>query len=459
MNFYEKNLEALFKRDRFLAEHISSIKTNERFDVFQGDDPLNINILDKENSDFIYEKPLNDVSEKLNLFNTKYPRYPVLFLYGVGNGILVKALLNNNAIKHLIIIEPSLELLYVALNLVDIADDISKERVILKVADGINFSQMSQLVTKKDIAPYVKVYDLHIQSEYYEKNFKDNINKINAIILKAYRHLVLGKGNDATDALIGVQHHIANMPQMLKNYKIKDLFKQKISDMAIVVSTGPSLTKQLPLLKEFAPYVTIISVDASLPILQKHNIIPDIVTSIERVVQTASFFDDISDEVAKHTYFVASSIIEPYTFYKLKDKKLVLSMRPFGYMLYYGFDDFGYLGSGMSAANLAYQLAAFMQYKKIVLIGQDLAYSNDGISHADGHKFIKGKDKHKETDTYVEAYGGDGFVKTTIQWDMFKNFFDKDITEAKECCSIETYNSTEGGARIESAIERPFKEV
>lgn len=61
-------------------------------------------------------------------------------------------------------------------------------------------------------------------------------------------------------------------------------------DTAVIVATGPSLDKQLDTLKKFAPYVTVISLDASLPILAKHGIKPDYVTSIERVIETSSFF-------------------------------------------------------------------------------------------------------------------------------------------------------------------------
>ena len=65
---------------------------------------------------------------------------------------------------------------------------------------------------------------------------------------------------------------------------------------AIVVSTGPSLTKQIPLLKKIKDHVTIISVDASFPILEKHGIKPDFATVLERVPETANFFKNNDKE-------------------------------------------------------------------------------------------------------------------------------------------------------------------
>ena len=133
-------------------------------------------------------------------------------------------------------------------------------------------------------------------------------------------------------------------------------------------------------------------------------------------------------------------------------------MRPLPYMKYYEFHDFGYLGSGMSAANLGYQLAVFMNFDHIALIGQDLAYSDDGKSHSQGHIFSESEVKHSSNDLEVVRYGGEGTIRTTFVWDMFKNYFEQEIADANKY-SIKTYNATEGGARIEGAIEMPFKEV
>ena len=458
-SFYEKNINALIKKDPMLGASLFAIKENSRFEIFQGNDALDINILDTQANDFVYQKPANELTTLVEDMHDKYVRYPILFFYGIGNGLLLRALLENESLKHLVIIEPNIELIYVALNFIDVVDDIESDRLIIQLSSEVNFNTALSIMERKHVKPYAKLYNLRSHTTYYERNYQDDMNNVSAMFIRAYKHIVLGHGNDTIDALIGIEQHVANLEAMLKTYSTKKLMKQKISDVAVVVSTGPSLTKQLPLLKKYAPYITIISVDASLPILYKHGIKPDVVTSMERVVETASFFDNLDDEFLKDTYFVVSSLADLYTIHKLKKQKLVLSMRPLSYMLYYDLDDFGYLGSGMSASNLAYQLAAFMEYKDIILIGQDLAYAKDGVSHADGHKFMfNEKDKNRD-DLYIEAYGGDGFVKTTVVWNMFRNFFETDINEARECCEIITYNSTEGGARIIGSIEKPFKDA
>ena len=95
---------------------------------------------------------------------------------------------------------------------------------------------------------------------------------------------------------------------MLKNYPFVDVAQRKNSEVAVIVSTGPSLTKQLPLLKEIQKNVTIICVDASMPILEKWGIKPDIVTSLERIEDTALFFEKTSKEFQDGIVFLSSAL-------------------------------------------------------------------------------------------------------------------------------------------------------
>ena len=77
--------------------------------------------------------------------------------------------------------------------------------------------------------------------------------------------MVVAHGNSIDDMLIGIKHHIQNIPIMLENYCYTQLVlkRYELNKTAIIVATGPSLDKQLDTLKKFVPYATIISLDAS----------------------------------------------------------------------------------------------------------------------------------------------------------------------------------------------------
>jgi len=457
-SIFEKNIKALLTKEPELASKIFAINTNKNFEVVQqGDDLANINIIDKQKAYPIYKtSPMKEIEQKQKEFK-KYERYPVLFFYGIGNGIFIKLLLANSIRKKIIVFEPNLEILYIVFNLIDFSEEIENEKIKFLLPQDITYSKIMDILVNPDIYLFLKTYELHIYSDYYEKFFAKNIKELNKLIIRGIKQAIINVGNDTIDTLIGIEHHIQNIPEMLKNPYFQQLKNKKISDVAIIASTGPSLIKQLPLLKEIQNYVTIIAPDASFPILEKNNIKPDIITSLERVEDTAKFFEKTSKDFQKDVLKIHASLQHKKVLENSHGKK-ILVMRPFRYSRYFNLHKYGYLGIGMSAANMAYELAYFMGYKTIVLIGQDLAYSKDGKSHAKGHVYGENEIKSSQNDLLVTAYGGNGLIQTTKTWLMFKNFFEKDIEDTKKEDVI-TINATEGGARIEGAIEMPFKEV
>ena len=350
--------------------------------------------------------------------------------------------------------EPEVEIIYAVLNLVDLSQELLSERLIIFFSEFTTYSQFYYIVSKPGFTPYAKTYNLHVHTRFYD-DFNDDIIKINKNFAKAVSQTVIVHGNSIDDMLIGIKHHIEHIPEMVSNYCYTKLIKKrhKLMDTAIVVSTGPSLDKQLGTLKKFAPYVTVISLDASYPILLKHGIKPDYVTSIERVEATASFFKHKNKKIDENIYFIVASLTHKQTVKNILPRRLVLTMRPHQSETAFNMPKYGYLGVGHSTANQAYQLAYILGHKNIVLIGQDLAFAPDGKSHATGHAFAQADEY-----LYTIAYGGEGEVRTTYVWDKFKNQFESDIEHANKK-DIITYNCTEGGARILGSIEKPFLET
>lgn len=461
-DFYSKNLKALEKRAPALYHKLKQLEANTKYEVFAGKDPVDINILDTEKSLPIYNEPVGETVSLIQSFD-KYARYPFLCFYGIGNGFFYNAMLKNEGFNHLIVFEPELELLFIALNFSDFSQDIEKSRLILFHSEDFSEVVANKIMDFPNIGIYSKLYDLHILTPYYAA-YKDDIIKINQRFTKGILQFVSTHGNDANDSLVGIDHFVRNLPEMLTLPPFHQLLRKRECDTAVIVSTGPSLTKQLPILKEIAPHVTIISVDASMPVLEKHGIKPDIVTSLERIELTATFFERTSPQFHKDIVFVHSAVQHRRVIEASHGQKMIV-MRPFGYMMEFEkIREFGYAGIGMSAANVAYEVAFHMGHKHAVFIGQDLAYGDDGTTHAKDHTFgaddkafRKNAESNPDNILYVTKYGGEGTIKTNVIWNMFLNYFVNNIAESRD--RIMPINATEGGARIEGTIEMPFREV
>ncbi|EAL8208908.1 motility associated factor glycosyltransferase family protein, partial [Campylobacter jejuni] len=235
------------------------------------------------------------------------------------------------------------------------------------------------------------------------------------------------------------------------------LSKRKgISDTAIIVSTGPSLTKQLPLLKKYASKATIFCADSSYPILAKHNIKPDYVLSLERIPLTSEFFNNDFGEFDKDIVFVCAGVVHPKTIEYLKNKTFIITQKILAFPYYINLKNFCYAAIGFSVAHMAYEFATHLNYKNIIFIGQDLAYAEDGFSHTKDYSNLDKHEGHFQRDKgkfQCLAYGGNGKAESSEVWTMFRFFLQDTIS--RNIIST-TYNCTEGGARIEGTIEKPF---
>lgn len=448
---FQKNLQALFQQDEILAARLWSIVGNKDYEIFIGKDPIDINLINKHTFKYIYDNPAADILKLLEDTEKDYKRYPMLFFYGLGNGILYKALAKNETHQKIVVIEPEIEIIYLVLNVVDLSNELASGQIILFYSKFATYTHFYYLVTEAKLNSYAKTYDLKVHTPFYDQYEEDYI-RINKEITRAFSQIVVSHGNSIDDLLLGTKQNCENLASMIKNYCYTSLVKKRygLMDTAIIVSTGPSLDKQLDTLKKFAPYVTVISVDASYPILAKHDIAPDYVMSMERVLPTSTFFEKVHPNIDKDIYFVVASVTHKQTIKNILPRRLVLTMRPQQEEQMFGMKRYGYLGIGHSCANMAYQLAYVLGHKNIVFIGQDLAFAPDGKSHATGHAFAQA-----DENIFVKAYGGVGEVRTTYVWILFKNQFENDIAQSS-LESIKSYNCTEGGARIEGTIERPF---
>ncbi|EMC1830791.1 motility associated factor glycosyltransferase family protein, partial [Campylobacter jejuni] len=453
-NNFNKNLKALsgFEYNN-LRKKLEDLKELREFTFTQGKDNLDINIIKKRNLKKMYQDPIKELEKNLEYFKD-FARYPVLFFYGFGNGILYKILLQNQALKRIIIFEKELELIFLALNFIDFSKDLSLGRLIILHHDDINLPKMDKVFRLIGDLFY-RSYNLHIANDFYE-HYKEDILKLNKLNMQTIKNHNLMHGNDPKDAMQGIEQFVYNLPQMITHPSYKELLSKRkgISDTAIIVSTGPSLTKQLPLLKKYANKATIFCADSSYPILAKHGIKPDYVCMLERTEITAEFFNHDFGEFDKDILFVCAGVVHPKAIEYLKgrNRKYLITPRYLYFPIYIKLKYFDFLYNTPSVAHMSYFLSVLLNHKNIIFIGQDLAYAENGNSHPDDYQNSANYESQMYKHILTEAYGGKKEIKTHEVWIFFKQILEAMIIKYH----ITTYNCTEGGARIEGTIEKPF---
>ncbi|HEF3809172.1 TPA: motility associated factor glycosyltransferase family protein [Campylobacter jejuni] len=460
-DLFLKNTQALFEVDQILAYKLRSLEKID-FKILQNENGINF----IKDDIVLYKNPNQELLENLTLFKSEYEKYPVLFFYGFGNGMFYKALCENKNHKHIIVFEDELEILALAFHLFDFTQELKNEKILLFHTSSLTSAQLNTLFSYPYIQTSMKIFNLFIHCDFYVNFFTKNIENLNAKLIQTIRFITLNKGNDPQDSLVGIKHTLNNLEYMLNHSVFQNFLKERRAKVknAIIVATGPSLAKQLPLLKEYVGKASIFCADSSYPILAKHGIKPDYVLSLERIPLTSEFFNNDFKDFDKDILFIITALTHENTIKYLEQnhKNYMLVHRPLYSAANLKLDDFGYLGVGASVANMAYELASALRHENIILIGQDLAYDDKGSSHTKDyvninlHKDDYQRDKDKFNTT---AYGGKGTVQSSLVWNLFRQFFEKDIFFTKEKLGITTYNCTEGGARIEGSIEKPFKEA
>ncbi|EMF2918647.1 motility associated factor glycosyltransferase family protein, partial [Campylobacter jejuni] len=198
--------------------------------------------------------------------------------------------------------------------------------------------------------------------------------------------------------------------------------------------------------------------DSSYPILAKHGIKPDYVCMLERTEITAEFFNHDFGEFDNGICFIIKSIVHPNAINYLTKKtdNFTIVSTYASFIQYLKLDYFGYFNMGFSVAHMACYLSLHLKHKNIIFIGQDLAYAENGNSHPDDYQNSATYESKAHEPILTKAYGGKGEVKTHHIWLMFKRNLEQDVQKIQKYLDTKVYNCTEGGARIEGAIEKPF---
>ncbi|ELM0512964.1 motility associated factor glycosyltransferase family protein, partial [Campylobacter coli] len=453
---FNKNIEAL--GNILLKESLKEIKSS-KFELILGKDNLDINLKDTSDNTFLYENVIDELNTMLNTYNDKYLLYPVLYFYGFGNGILFKALLQNKNHQHIVVFEKDIEIIWIMFHILDFSSELQSARLMVLQTSSLDIEFFSNFCSSKPFFQFSRIYFLELMSHYYER-FHEDILGLNKKLAENFKNSIVSYGNDPLDALQGIEQFVYNLPQMITHPSYTKLLSKRknLSDTAIIVSTGPSLTKQLPLLKKYANKATIFCADSSYPILAKHGIKPDYVCMLERTEITAEFFNHDFGEFDNGICFIIKSIVHPNAINYLTKKtdNFTIVSTYASFIQYLKLDYFGYFNMGFSVAHMACYLSLHLNHKNIIFIGQDLAYAENGNSHPDDYQNSANYESQMYEHILTEAYGGKEKIKTHHVWLMFKRNLEQDVQKIQKYLDTKVYNCTEGGARIEGTIEKPF---
>ncbi|EAI1975652.1 DUF115 domain-containing protein [Campylobacter jejuni] len=455
MSLLEKNIQALLSGvNEPLGNKLLNFIQNKTCSRFNIDE--NLNIYDKTHNVFMYE----NLEEEINFFYQsileKTPRYPFVCIYGIGNALLIKNLAKHY--KHLFVFESEIELFILALSTIDLSEELKVYKVVLFdcVAKDLEI-QIAMIFDQQSILEYLSLYEMFISSHYYLKYYETSILSLNELCIKSASVAI--RNADITCFLPLLTHgqFLQNIPSMLESIPFQRILNERKNkfENAIVVSAGPSLTKQLSLLKAYQDKAVIFCADGALSMLEKKSIVPDYVTNLDFTDLAMKFFQN--KENLKQSIIALECATHPNVVYNLKAENCMIVLRNKALYQRFNLNDFGYIDTGTHVSHFSYTLALALGFKNIIMIGQDLAFDEEGNSHSKGFDFGEKFSGEENIDKLkVTAYAGKGEVLTHITWNDYR--IKLEYLFACNDQKAKFYNATEGGARINFTEELSFKE-
>lgn len=262
---------------------------------------------------------------------------------------------------------------------------------------------------------------------------------------------------------------VSNWPYILSNPGINSLKDFSKGMPAIVVSAGPSLDKNIALLKEAQKRVLILAVGTALKPLLEKGIEPDFVFAVDPALSAFDCFKSLKIPKKIHLVFdpgTCPQIVEGFPGGKLSfDSNLELSR-----WLANVNEPKGSLGDMFSVAHTAFYFAHYLACDPVFLVGQDLCFEKNRLHCSSSHyntlhtDSITGIDtvcaRERQTigkyDTSVlparDIWGKQ--VVTLNNLSAYKNQFS--CTENK---NLNSFNASEGGIAIGGITNGSLREL
>lgn len=451
MEIYNKNLEYIRKSNYSLYEKI--LKSNASSIIEKVKDSLNLLVQNKYCKCFLHS--IYDINrENREIFKNVNLESSLLIHFGIGFFHVMDYLKENfKKLNEIIIIEPNIAILKEIFEYIDL-ELIEKQYFKINILSSDIDEDESKLLSYK-IQYYIKKgidfsFNISYRTLYieeYERIYRNIVETIKAIKVQ-YSTVNYFRDKWIDNVFSNLQH---------ESIPVESFFNKFKENIAIMVSAGPSLNKDIEELKKLKGKVFIAAVGTAARILNKNGIKPDFCFALDANETEMKIFQDINTENSVLCY--SNTLYKGiFKIYKGKKVRMITEGDNLTEYLYKKSHlEYSTVYSGYSVANTSLDVLNKMGFKKVILLGQDLCFSN-GEYHAKGSFLPENFD--------TKAYFGNGYIKE-------KNIYNEDVYTIASFISmrksfedylkkhkyVEVVNCTQGGLKIQGTTNKNLEDL
>lgn len=465
----KRNLASLKKMDPVLFERISSLKVTKFYTTSESKSghPALVHIDQEGNRkqvDSIYD-PVRDASR--NLERLEIHESINFIVLGLGLGYQVSEIVKQVSTQAKVyIFEKDPELFALAIQEVDLSSIFEHPGVKLFV--GLDICEVSGLMEPERINFTLNEYCLVSQKSLVDRN----VEYYGVLFQEIESYFKESKINLKTQTIHSKLYYknvFSNLDSLMNSPGIKSL-KGCLPDIpAIICSAGPSLDKNIQLLKSSREGFFLIAVATALKPLLHNGILPDLVISIDPDEITIRSFDFLRD--TGDTWLVYNAAV-PNTIPKyFPNKKMAFDLDiHLAEWFNKHSEEKGSLGKATSVAHSAFNLAKFLSCSPIILLGQDLSFHKQRLHCKHSFYFedhinlvsrfrqfsylnrLRYLDFGQNLTECVDIFGCQ--VNSTLAMDSYRQIFSDSLD-----ISQTVINATEGGVHINGMENLSLRET
>jgi hypothetical protein len=451
------NMRALWRNDPELALRVDAVMDDERFALEPTRSGVwTVKVPTADGATTYVHSRYDPVEEAKRLVDSVPLEDKFCFVVsGMGLGFHIRALLDRlKGDAFVLCTEPSIEMLATALTCTDLADAIDSRRLVV-LTDDDKTRLHNRLQPLNALMMLGAQFVPHPPSVRVADKAHGVINRAVAEFVTYTRMTLMTL---VSNSKITCKNIAMNLVHYVSTPPIDILADRFAGNPGIVISAGPSLSRNIDQLGDLKGRAVLCAVQTAIKPLMKRGIVPDFVTSLDFHEMSQKFFDGAGDLSATHL------VAEPKATWHVIDRYPgpVSILGNHWASMVVGYELGGRCGlkAGATVAHLAFYLAVHMGCDPIIFVGQDLAFT--------GHVFyVPGVEvhqawrselnrfntiEHKEWDRIVRnrpilrrvpaATGGALYTDELLF--TYLEQFEKDIADVPR----QVVNATEGGAMI-----------
>lgn len=398
--------------------------------------------------------PLAHPVNQISVLGRIFPNAPV-FVLGMGNIHYLEELLKATDESVMILLyEPLFSVFAKQLERIDL-EELLDGRTVVLIIEGVNEDGLESVVgtmLQGDQIPLMKYFVLPNYVELCRKQVSWFLD----MLVKETEFYYTKIGTRLSFSPYQAENFYHNVQYVRTGYQAFQLFQKIPQDIpAFVVSAGPSLNKNIKELKRAKNKSFIIAVDTAVKPLLREGIVPDMFATLDGIKPLELVETEQARTLPMLTQVTAAHAIMDYhtgkKFFYDEGYDYVRRLFQMNQKKFLGFS------TGGSVATLAFSLACHLGFRKIIFVGQDLAYT-DNKSHADGT--FEDMMPEENTEKFIRVPGNyEEEVPTLKNLDGYRKWFEEYIRSWKKKRVTEFINATEGGAKIEGTTLMTLAEV